>query len=151
MSIAVKQHIIKRFLVLYGAPKSEDQAGFVQEYIDALDGTDPALLAEAANLLRDQHKYPTWPTIGECKEAIREVAERRSLAQQRQAQSRDTNEVRPSPTAESRARVDAMMKDAIANLKISGPPPSKNTTDAKLDWSRPSKSVLGELYRKGQL
>lgn len=146
----VDQHVIQRFLVLYGEPKTIDLEALSSEYRDALDGTDATLLVDAVKLLRDQHKFPTWPTVGECKDAIREIAERRSLAKQRQVQAND-EAPRQEPTAESRARVDAMMKAAIAKLKISGPPPPKVAAGAKLDWSRTSKSVLRDLYRKGQL
>ena len=66
----------KKFFALYGHPQTDDPATFFAEWKRRFEGTDAEILTAATDLVIDRHKFHSWPTIGECREAVREVAER---------------------------------------------------------------------------
>lgn len=66
--------MLDRFLTVYGRPKSDNPAGFIDEYAKALSGFSEAILDKAASRIMSAHEYPTWPALGECVKICREIA-----------------------------------------------------------------------------
>ena len=111
--MTVKELIIQRFLTLYGPPKTNDKKAFFAEYQRALGGVAPDILKAAADKAIDGHTYPSWPTIGEVVEAVKSVAEQRAMERLRMPQP---VEQRPEPSPEQKARVDALVRNALQNI-----------------------------------
>jgi hypothetical protein len=73
----------------------------------------------------DHHEFPQrWPTVAECKTAVDHVASERAEARNRRDWGK-TSEQWKEPTPESKARVEVMMRQVIANLKAMGSKPNK--------------------------
>lgn len=133
----VRELITKRFFEHYGAPKDHPNLdAYVAEYERALAGTESALLRDAASLAIDRQTYPIWPTVGAVKQAVETIATQRNLARERQGWGKSAEALGPEPTAESQERVDAMMRQTIANLKKIGPKPAN--AQSLPDVSRPA-------------
>jgi hypothetical protein len=60
---------IQRMLVLFGAPESPDDAAFVEEYREMLEGTEGPVLKVAFDVLRDTHNRAGWPRPAEVRAA----------------------------------------------------------------------------------
>ena len=58
--------IIDRFLTLYGEPNTDDLEAFFAEYRKALGGVRRDILARLSDRVVWNHKFPTWPTVGNC-------------------------------------------------------------------------------------
>lgn len=114
--MSVKEHIVQRFFTVYGNPKTNDKAAFFAEYEKALNGTDPEILRLAADLVIKQHTFTNWPTIGECVEAVKTVAERRHADRERSSPQKTTYYNHKKPTEEEKTRVANLVKGAVANL-----------------------------------
>jgi hypothetical protein len=67
--------MLDRFMTLYGAPKTENDAGFIREYALALGGFSDAILERATGKIVASHGFASWPVLGECVRVCREVAE----------------------------------------------------------------------------
>ena len=68
--------VIRRFVLVYGEPKTNDIEGFYAEYQRALKGFSEAVLqAGVDDVIRD-HTFPTWPTVGEVYKAVSEQGRR---------------------------------------------------------------------------
>jgi hypothetical protein len=67
-------NMLDRFLTVYGHPKSDNPAAFIEEYAKALSGFSAVILEKAAARIMSSHEYPTWPALGECVRNCREVA-----------------------------------------------------------------------------
>ncbi|MGP1666529.1 MAG: hypothetical protein ACTS5I_11585 [Rhodanobacter sp.] len=65
---------IQRLLVLYGPPESVDDAAFIDEYRDMLEGVEPAVLKSAGDILRNTHEKRSWPTPAEVRRATSAAA-----------------------------------------------------------------------------
>lgn len=126
MSTAVERCLTDRFLNHFGAPDVLDPKAYEAEYERALAGTAEDILFEAGSLVIKRHKFRNWPTVGECAAAVEQIAEERSAAKTRAA-----NNAKPAaptwqePTAEMKARVDALMRETIVKLKSMRPKPVK--------------------------
>lgn len=75
MADMIDRLVKARFLNLYGAPNAIDPKAFVGEYRRALGSVAEHLLKAAIDRAIDNHVYPTWPTVGECKQALHSVCE----------------------------------------------------------------------------
>src|SRR5262245_17519605 len=115
MTSPVEQLIVMRFLEVYGEPAGNLPA-LVREYRKALDGTDAGLLEGAINLAIYQHEFANWPTVGECAKAVHTIGERRAVEAARHRKADPLDDL-PAPSAEQRARVDRLLRDATAKLK----------------------------------
>ena len=62
--------LVKRLLVLYGDPKTDDPDGFAAEYVNALRGLDKSVLQTAGDLIVRERKYRSWPTVADVLEVI---------------------------------------------------------------------------------
>lgn len=103
--------VIERFLNNFGAPQVDDQEAFYEEYYRALTSTEETLLRAAMDYAIDHHPYPQrWPTVGECRIAVLTISARRGWKAPPEKGEPVTKEEAFKPTAESRARVDALMK-----------------------------------------
>lgn len=138
----VDEHLARRFLVLYGPPDSADPLAFVDEYVKALEGTDADILREALDLVVKQHKYPRiWPSVGDCTDMVRSVADRRMAARRREAWGY-APEKRIEPSPEEKARVDAIaqrVKAALAQadepVRVARPPTDRDSWAKMLETS----------------
>jgi hypothetical protein len=117
VSSPIEEHFTHRFLNLYGAPNVVDPAAFKAEYVRALAGTEPTLLKAASDRVVDGHTFRNWPTVGECVAAIKAVAAERA-AHARTIAAAQPPEPRAEPAPEMRARVDVLLRQTRANLKV---------------------------------
>lgn len=69
----VQQHVFQRFITLYGSPETADLPKFLAEYTKALGKADPLRLEKAVDRIVSNHSYRSWPTVGECAAALRQV------------------------------------------------------------------------------
>lgn len=138
----VEQFFTRRFMTLYGAPDTKDPAAFVAEYNKALAGTDDDILQAASDLVVRQHTFRNWPTVGECVEAVGIVATRRAAAEARSTPPWFTP--RTTHSAESRARIAALVNETLAALKTMNPKPRIEP----FDWSRTSKPAWEKRMRE---
>lgn len=65
---------IRRLMVLYGTPDSPDDAAFLEEYREMLNGTGEHLLKPAGDIIRDTHSRRGWPTPAEVKTVVSKAA-----------------------------------------------------------------------------
>ena len=70
---AVRDVVIRRFVTVFGEPKTDNSSAMVAEYERALRGTSPEVLQRAVDKLLRKTKFRVWPTIGECMDAVREA------------------------------------------------------------------------------
>lgn len=117
MTDPIEQFLTRRFLNLYGSPDAVDPAAFVAEYGKALRGTDASILEEASDRVVKQHKYRNWPTVGECTDMVNVVAEQRAREREHKNWGNTRVNPHPVPTAEQRARVDALLAETKDKLK----------------------------------
>lgn len=76
----VYQTMLRRFMTLYGEPRTNDPAIFIGEYEKALAGTRQDVLEAATDALIRGNERRSWPTIGECVKAVHAAAERIEFA-----------------------------------------------------------------------
>lgn len=72
--MSTPQTLLDRFTTMYGEPKTDDVAGYVETYANALEGFNAAILDAAILRIIRNHTYPSWPTVGECVKVCRQVA-----------------------------------------------------------------------------
>ena len=72
---AVRDVVIRRFVTVFGEPKTDNSSAMVAEYERALHGTSPEVLHRAVDKLLRKTKFRVWPTIGECMDAVQAAAE----------------------------------------------------------------------------
>lgn len=72
---AVRDVVIRRFVTVFGEPKTDNSAAMVAEYERALHGNSPEVLNRAVDKLLRKTKFRVWPTIGECMDAVQAAAE----------------------------------------------------------------------------
>lgn len=65
--------MLQRFALLYGAPKTDDQAAYFAEYRRALSTYSDAILQQAADAVIRGRRARAWPTIGDCVKACDET------------------------------------------------------------------------------
>lgn len=120
--------MLERFTILYGAPATDDIELFFDEYRKALGGVSGDRLARAIDRIVNDHKYRNWPTIGECRAAVRAVTE----DMERMSELRNYKpepERMGEPSAAAKARVDRLQAECVAYLRAVGeagkgdPPP----------------------------
>jgi hypothetical protein len=66
--------MLDRFMTLYGAPRTENDAGFIREYALALGGYSDSVLEKAASRIIADHVFPSWPILGQCVKVCNAVA-----------------------------------------------------------------------------
>lgn len=66
----MSNQLVKRLAAAFGHPKTEDPAGFLAECARAFKGVPSSVLDVAADIIIKQRRYASWPTIGECLQAI---------------------------------------------------------------------------------
>jgi hypothetical protein len=76
MSQVVFQNVIRRFLTVYGAPNTHDEAAYFDEYIRALSKVSESLLKSAVDEIIDNRTFSSWPTVGEIRNTVNSVAAR---------------------------------------------------------------------------
>lgn len=64
---------LRKMMVLYGEPKTEDVPAFLAEYGNMLKGVDNTTLEAAADILIRQRKYRSWPTVAEVLDVVDEA------------------------------------------------------------------------------
>jgi hypothetical protein len=106
--MSVQKVAIDRLTAQYGSPKTDHLKIFIAEWIRAFHKADMAMLSEALSRVIDRNTFHAWPTIGEVKRELVEVAEERHHSNARLALPAP---VERQPTAEERARVAKLMKD----------------------------------------
>lgn len=125
--------IVARFSRLFGDPATDNFEAFVADYRKALGGTSPTILQEASDLIVKRHKYRNWPTIGECVEAIHEIAEKHAA---RREAAKPAEPPPRQPTAQERARVAKLVEQCKANLNARNfqPQPGKLLAVDRIAW-----------------
>jgi len=105
----------ERFLALYGPPQTDNPALYFSEWARVFDGTDAEILTAATDFVIRQHRYPNWPTIGECCEAVDRVAEHINA---RRARERARLPAPPPPvvTQATRKRVAALVDECKRSI-----------------------------------
>lgn len=97
--------MLDRFMTLYGAPKTENDAGFIREYALALGGFSDSVLDKAASRIIAEHTFPGWPVLGQCVKVCRRVA-----AELSPPEPLERTPDLPPRTPEERARVDEIVR-----------------------------------------
>lgn len=64
---------LRKLMVLYGEPKTDDVPAFLAEFGNMLKGIDGKTLETAADLLIRQRKYRSWPTVAEVLDTVDEA------------------------------------------------------------------------------
>jgi len=105
----VYTHFLERLAIIFGEPKTTDIKLFYAEYADALKGCSEAALKAGVEQLRRTHRYPGWPTVAKCLEAIEDAMPRPVF--------QSPNFVDPPPPTEkgARARVAAIAAEFSRN------------------------------------
>lgn len=141
---AVNQHIIQRFITVYGAPATEDPKAFFAEYQKLLAGADAEIIKEASDLIIRRHTFRNWPTIGECNEAIQSVAAR--LAQDRARLANHPYEQRRTASPEAKARVEAMIAAALPKIAEAHKKIPVAMTYKPMDWGQVAKPAFEQRW-----
>jgi hypothetical protein len=98
----------------YGPPEhAPDAKALIADYRAALAGTDPAVLQAASDRLIRAHQYRNWPTVGECREAVTVACADHARKHRRY----EPPAARVEPSAESKARVQALVDGVRARLR----------------------------------
>lgn len=71
---AVRDVVVRRFVTVFGEPKTDNSSAMVAEYERALHGNSPEVLNRAVDRLLRKTKFRVWPTIGECMDAVQAAA-----------------------------------------------------------------------------
>lgn len=122
---SVHEVVLSRFLTLYGEPKTDNVAAFLDEYERSLGHFSAEVLRRAANKVIDDQVFKAWPTPGECRKAADYVEQLMPKPRPSQAELDKQAEKWPAPSEESKARVRGLVELAKANLR-------KNYSDADL-------------------
>lgn len=143
--MSVEKLVIERLFRLYGEPNRispEDMDGFLEEYADALEGYAPNILAKAMDRVRDNHAYPTWPTVGEIVKACRHYVPSQP------ATSKGWDAGNTAKSEESKRRVRQMAEQFRASVK---PMPGASPVDYKpMDTSRPIMARNEKRWREAE-
>lgn len=67
--------VIRRFVTVFGEPKTDRPDAMIAEYEKALDGNTSEVLNRAVDNLFKRTKFRVWPTIGECIVAVKEASQ----------------------------------------------------------------------------
>jgi len=155
---AIPTHVRKllyRFSQLYGPPPAGNVDLFNAEYARSLSAVDPDLLDAAVSRIIDRNTKPFWPTIGECREVVRAVAEERD---NRAALSAPANQQRlappAKPTKDAKAAVDTMVKDLLEGWKQRDKEraaEAMKSTNAKIDWNASTKPAWEQRLRESSI
>src|SRR5688572_5197808 len=95
------QEFVKRLLNHYGSPEHViDKKGLREDYESALEGTDPSVLQEASDEILKVHRVRAWPTIGECLQRVRDIADERQRKFLRQQKRTGPDYYHRKPTPE---------------------------------------------------
>lgn len=66
--------LVKRLLVLFGEPKTDDPEAFIAEYRNAVQDVDPNVLKLAGDLIVRERKYRSWPTVADMLDVVDRAA-----------------------------------------------------------------------------
>lgn len=145
---------IKAFLnrmgVLYGPPETADAKAFIREYETMLARYSVEIIRLAGDYIRDNHTRRSWPTPGEVREAMMEVAPEPervdwdSVGFDRKEGWKFSDLAKSAATPESKARVQAMVDEMKRNF-------AANKIDEKepvdIDWKRGQRDGFLEMQR----
>lgn len=140
----VQDLVLARFLTLYGEPKTDNLESFIGEYERALAGMSKEVLKGAADRVIRAQEFRSWPTPGECVKACHAEAERIATQNSRFSPANIEREDAkwPAPTAEQKARVQALVDDLKRGITVSGPVSGGSLTEQ-------SKRMTGEANSGG--
>lgn len=160
---SIPEHVALMFLRFsnqFGTPKTVNLDIFHAEYVRSLEKTEPSVLHAATSLLLDRAMKNFWPTIGECREAVREIAEK----MQNERTTQQANDIQagrlklPSPpakpTKDAKAAVDAMVKDLLEGWKQRDKEraaEAMKSTNAKIDWNASTKPAWEQRLRESSI
>lgn len=116
---AVRDVVIRRFVTVFGEPKTDNSAAMVAEYERALHGTSPEVLHRAVDKLLRKTKFRVWPTIGECMDAVQAAASdinETAITRDRAEQAFD--ERYPEWSKEAFAIADRMVKCKLGKVAL---------------------------------
>lgn len=127
----VQDLMFTRFLTLYGEPKTDNLEAFFEEYERVLKGTAKDILQLAADRVIKEQQFRSWPTPGECVKAVNAEAERKAIERERFSPKQLDEQERhwPKPTAESKARVRAILEEFKRGAVVTGPAPGGTLTE----------------------
>lgn len=114
---SVHEVVLSRFLTLYGEPKTDNVAAFLDEYERSLGHFSAEVLRRAANKVIDDQVFKAWPTPGECRKAAEHAAQLMPRSAPSQAELDKQAEKWPAPSEESKARVRSLVEMAKQNLR----------------------------------
>lgn len=80
---------MKRMVLVYGAPDTDEPEAFVGEYIRLLKGYSDEVLDAALDRLLKTRKFRTWPSIADCVSAAEDESAFRHLATRKGAAPTD--------------------------------------------------------------
>lgn len=128
MSAETASEMLARLVLLYGAPKTDDQRAFMAEYRMALCGFADQALRKGFNDLLSNRVHRTWPTVGDCVHACRAAGEKLSAGgikvRKRLPWEPEELECR-LPTDEEKARVNALVQEFKRNTAMRSIAPTK--------------------------
>ena len=151
MSQAVEiKSFLNRLGILYGPPETPDPKAFIREYEAMLVRYSPEIIRSAGDHIRDNHTRRSWPTPGEVREALMEVAPEPervdwdSVEADRKEGWKFSDLTKSAATPESKARVQAMVDEMKRNF-------AANKIDTKepveIDWKRGQRDGFEEMQR----
>lgn len=109
----VQQHVIDRFVNLYGVPKhAENVDAYMAEWERALGAYDNSTLEKAVSASIDENHFHAWPAIG----TVRSHCEF-FKPQLRLPTYRPEIDKRPAPTEQDRERWSAQMAEFRKSMK----------------------------------
>lgn len=150
MSQAVEiKSFLNRMGILYGPPETPDPKAFIREYEAMLSRYSPEIIRAAGDRIRDSHTRRSWPTPGEVREALLEVAPAPERVDWDSVEGERKEgwkfaDLAKSATPESKARVQAMVDEMKRNF-------AANKIDTKepveIDWARGQRDGFEEMQR----
>lgn len=108
------EKLLNRFVVLYGSPATTSLLDFYEEYGAVIDPYADDVIKMAGDILIRERDAKSWPTPAACHDACVKaqdiILSRRPVAPKSEASA-------PPVTPESKARVDQLYREFLANMK----------------------------------
>jgi hypothetical protein len=101
--------MIKRLLIVFGQPETEDTGAYLTEVVRAIEGFSQPIQEDACSWIMKNHRSRRFPTPAECRKACEQVCEERGQAEQR----------KPAPTMLPEWKPEAVaLADNLIRSKI---------------------------------
>lgn len=113
----VKSVVIKRFLTVFGPPKTDNVEAMFAEYERALARNSTEVLHRAVDKILRKTKFRAWPTIGECVDAVQSAAGDLNEPSRDRAE-RAFDEKYPEWSKEAFAIADRMVKSKLGKAAL---------------------------------